>query len=552
MNSITRRHFLAGASASVLAAAAHSQNLPNQASQLFAHGVASGDPTHNSVIIWTRLSVFSAAQVQWQVALDKTFTHIVKSGAKLARADSDFTVKVDVTGLKPGQTYFYRFGFENVYSSVGRTRTLSESGLDQLSFAIVSCSNFPFGYFNAYEHIANDNNIDFVLHLGDFMYEYSRSSWGSATGKLLNRQHLPANETVTLADYRTRHAQYKTDEGSKLMHAAHPLIPTWDDHESTNNPYLHGAQNHQQDEGDWYVRRDASLQAYYEWMPIRDPKEVSDRARLWRHFQFGNLASLITLETRHTGRTEQVSYDQHLPAITSEAKRNKFVETQLYNANQRMLHPEMEAFLSTHLAQSVKNNEPWRLIGNQIPMAKINMPDISNHVNVNHPAFSKKTKAKVAKAQELGRWKLPISLDTWNGYAAARERFYETCLESNANDLLVFTGDSHCFWANQLHAQSGKNMGFEIGTTSVTSPGSFSYFGEYARVFDGLLSAQNPEVLWADCEHRGYVKTTLTSTHATFDYIAMRTVLKRSTDSFVQKSMTVKRTDQGLTLSKPR
>ncbi|WP_158965380.1 alkaline phosphatase [Paraglaciecola sp. L3A3] len=546
MNLITRRSFLVGTSASVFAVAANGTNQQDQASQLFAHGVASGDPTHNSVIIWTRLSVLFSTNVSWQVALDDNFKQIVKSGTKLATANSDFTIKVDVTGLKPGQTYFYRFSLDNFHSLTGRTKTLSQQGMDKLTFAVVSCSNFPFGYFNAYEHIAEDSEIDFVLHLGDFMYEYSQKSWGGVSGQLLNREHLPANETITLADYRTRHAQYKTDQGSKLMHAAHPLIPTWDDHESTNNPYLHGAQNHQVNEGDWYTRRDASLQAYYEWMPIRDPKKVNDRAKLWRHFQFGNLASLITLETRHTGRSKQVDYSDHLPNITNQQARDKFVREQLHNPAQTILHPEMEEFLSNKLTQSISNQEPWRLIGNQIPMAKINMPDITDHVDISHPNFSKKTKAKVAKAQQMGNWKLPISLDTWNGYAAAREKFYNQCMNVKADDLLVFTGDSHCFWANQLHTQQGKNMGFEIGTTSVTSPGSFDYFAEYARTFDALLSEQNAEVLWADCEHRGYVKTTLTKTQAKIDYIAMQTVTKRSTASFLQKSMTIQRTKQGL------
>ncbi|WP_299072090.1 alkaline phosphatase D family protein [uncultured Paraglaciecola sp.] len=551
MNSTTRRHFLIGASASLIAAASssNSQEAQLQANRLFAHGIASGDPTQDSLIIWTRISVIVATTVRWQVSKDADFSQIVKQGERLANGYADYTVKVDVTGLSPGEVYYYRFLVGEVQSETGRTKTLTVGHLDKLSFAVVSCSNYPFGYFNAYEHIAEDDDIDFVLHLGDYIYEYSRKSWGSAFGVLLDREHVPANEIITLADYRARHAQYKTDNGSKLMHAAHPLIPTWDDHESTNNPYLHGAKNHQKNEGDWYTRRAASLQAYFEWMPIRDPKRDSDRAKLWRHFQFGDLASLVTLETRHTGRSKQLSYDTELADIKDQHSRDKFVEQQIYDPSRKVLHAEMEAFLVDKLSQSKSKQQPWRLIGNQIPMARVMMPDIRGHINTQHSDFSSNQKNKLKKAMQIGKWHLPVSLDTWNGYGAAREQFYNLCQTAHAEDLLVFTGDSHCFWANQLHSKNGTKMGFEIGTTSVTSPGSFAYFGPYTRKFEELLREQNEEVLWANCEHRGYVKTRLTAKHAKVDYIAMRTVTERSTESFIQRSMTIEHSNKGLEYS---
>ncbi|MEC8429417.1 MAG: alkaline phosphatase D family protein, partial [Pseudomonadota bacterium] len=284
--SMSRRQMLAGlSSASLLPLTGCStEKSEPKIGDRFRHGVASGDPDNNSLIIWTRVTSDKPFEnVTWEVATDAQFNGAVASGVQTTSRERDFTVKVLVQKLQPGKIYYYRFKVSEEVSDIGRTKTLPEGHVSRLGLAVASCSNFPFGYFNAYETIAKDEQVDLVLHLGDYIYEYADNGWGSDVGKTIGRIHQPANEIVSLDDYRQRHAQYKTDRGSQMMHSAHPLIPIWDDHESTNNPWMEGAQNHQPEtEGEWGPRRDASVQAYYEWMPIREPQLGMSRAQYWR------------------------------------------------------------------------------------------------------------------------------------------------------------------------------------------------------------------------------------------------------------------------------
>ena len=318
MGHLNRRQMLALLAATAGATAAFSPEADQLSTQQtrFKHGVASGDPASDSVVLWTRITTSTeSVQVQWELATDAAFFDIVSSGETTATASADYTVKVIPGDLTPGQNYYYRFMSGEEISPVGRTKTLPTGALDRLAIALVSCSNYAFGYFNAYAAIAEDEAIDIVLHTGDYIYEYGANGWGKETATALGRLHDPPQEIITLVDYRIRHAQYKTDAGSLAMHAAHPFVACWDDHESANNPWKDGAQNHQSDtEGDWATRRDASLQAYYEWMPIREPEPGMSRAEFWRTYKFGDLATLITLETRHTARGEQVDYHKFVTA----------------------------------------------------------------------------------------------------------------------------------------------------------------------------------------------------------------------------------------------
>ena len=266
----------------------------------FIHGVASGDPTHDSVVLWTRIEADQPVDVAWEVSQDVGFRKIVQQGVFSTNLQRDYTVKVVADQLKQGTAYFYRFTHNGVRSVTGRTRTLPTGSLNRLCIALTSCSNYSFGYFNGYDAIARDEAVEYVLHTGDYIYEYAADGWGGTTARQIGREHKPANEIVSLSDYRQRHAQYKRDAGSLAMHAAKPLLALWDDHESANNPWSGGAQNHQANEGIWAHRRSASLRAYYEWMPIRDPAPGQDPASLWRNYVFGDLASLVTMETRHT------------------------------------------------------------------------------------------------------------------------------------------------------------------------------------------------------------------------------------------------------------
>ena len=533
MPTLDRRQTLALITGSTLAACAAPQTeaaVPHALSPAFAHGVASGDPRTTSVVLWTRVTTDVPEQaVTWQLARNAAFSDLVRSDEVVASAEADHTVKVIPEGLESGAPYYYRFIMNGETSPTGRTRTLPVGGLDRLGVALISCSNYPFGHFNAYDAIAKDADVDFVLHTGDYIYEYGADAWGHEEGAGLGRTHAPANEIVTLADYRTRHAQYKTDAGSRAMHGAHPFIASWDDHESANNPWIDGAQNHQPEtEGDWDARRAASLRAYYEWMPIREPEPGFSRAEFWRTYSFGNLATLVTLETRHTGRDEQVDYAAYAETITSPETRDAFMSDVIGAPNRRMLSDRMEAALADGLSASVAAGQPWRLIGNPSPIARMLVPDVAAYGI--DPAKAPKGEAPGEGANLFwkAQWNLPFYTDTWDGYPAAREAFYALSRAAGAEDLLFLTGDSHSFWANQLFSGEGRPMGLELGTAGVTSPGDFVDTGwdaETAEALDRVFEQALEEVRWTDNMHQGYVRVVLTQAQADVAYVAVDTVL---------------------------
>jgi alkaline phosphatase D len=274
----------------------------------FLHGVASGDPLSDRVILWTRLTVASTTAeipVEWELSGEATFDSIVAKGVAATGSDRDFTVKVDATGLTPGTQYFYRFRAYSDLSPVGKTRTLPGAGVAQVKLAVFSCSNYPAGYFNAYAEAAKRSDFDAALHLGDYIDEYAATGYASANAAALGRVSLPATEIISLADYRVRYAQYRTDPDLQALHAAAPMIAVWDDHEIANDTYITGAENHQPaTEGDFAVRKAAALQAYHEWMPTR----VAQADTIYRSFDFGNLLSLHMLDTRIVGREKQLDY----------------------------------------------------------------------------------------------------------------------------------------------------------------------------------------------------------------------------------------------------
>jgi alkaline phosphatase D len=544
-NLLSRRVILKGLS-SVLAAPLvyRVQARPlNNGTGLFRHGVASGDPDQTSLVIWTRITSSTAQpSVKWEIAMDANFNRVIRSGSKQTNADRDFTVKVLVQDLKPDQVYYYRFSDYSEVSTAGRTMTLPDSHVEKLGIAVASCSNYPFGYFNAYDAIAKDPEIDLVIHLGDYIYEYAQDGWGGKTGAELGRTHHPHHEIVSLADYRLRHAQYKSDQGSQSMHAAHPVIVIWDDHESSNNPWMQGAQNHQsQTEGAWPPRRDASLQAYYEWMPIRDPDLDTNREQYWRHFQFGDLLSLITLETRHTGRAQQIDYLEHKASLETREGTDKFLAEILADPSRNMLSDPMERFLSASLSESVSAKRTWRVIGNQIPIARTHVPPLDHPFFKTKPSTSPDPLAEEWKYMtRLGELDLPIYLDTWDGYPAARERFYQTCTAAGAKDLLVLTGDSHSFWQNTLHTDSGEAMGVELGTTGISSPGDFLRYGLVgAQLMDQLLAKHNNEVLWTETRYNGYIRLVLDHHQARTDFVAVSTVLSTEYQTQLLKSVRI-------------
>lgn len=527
---VPRRAALAALAAS--AAGCATSPRASDRGEVFRHGVASGDPDATSVVLWTRVeSRASAERVRWQISRRPDFAALEGEGEAEAFADHDHTLKVTLTGLEPGARYFYRFIARGETSPTGRTRTLPVGRVDRLGIALASCSNFAFGFFNAYHAIARDQDVDFVLHTGDYIYEYGADGWGGDVARALGRVHEPAHEIVTLGDYRLRHAQYKSDAGSMAMHAAHPLLACWDDHESANNPWREGAQNHQpESEGLWSARRAASVRAYYEWMPIREPTAGRDRTEFWRAYSFGDLATLVTLETRHTGRDRQVDYAQHFSEITSWAARERFMRDVIGDPERRMLSPPMERELAAALRASIAQGQPWRMIGNASPMARMLAPDVAA---LGIDPTRMRGGESLGSRPDLfwtGRWNLPFYTDTWDGYPAARERFYALCRDAGVRDLLVLTGDSHSFWMNRLFDDAGAAMGLELGTAGISSPGDFVESGwdaETSRRLDAIFAEQLAEVEWTDNTHQGYVRVLLERESGRAAFVAVDTVLSQ-------------------------
>ncbi len=542
----TRRELLIGASSTVLLPVACSPfgSMPAATDNAaFLHGVASGDPDSTSVVIWSRVSnVSGTVGVDWRVATDVNFQNIIANGKSSTGAARDYTIKVVVSDLTPGRDYFYQFSVEGAPSPTGRTKTLPTGHVNRLVLAVATCSNYAFGYFNAYDAIANDDGVDVVVHLGDYIYEHGTDTYGGATGQRIGRNHEPAHEALSLSDYRQRFAQYKTDAGSKAMHARHPLIVIWDDHETANNPWMGGAANHQADEGPWETRRAASLQAFYEWLPVRDPQPSGTREEYWRHYKFGDLASLITLEARHTGRSKQVDMDDYLPDIASQADAQDFINNVVHAPGRRLLSDKMEQFLATELAESVAANRRWRVIGNPSVMARRNAPSL------NEPFFAQlrndlddEAKKMLDGLKKHGEFGLPVDLDSWNGYPHALERFYQISRDAGASDLLVLAGDSHSFWQNALYDTAGDSMGVELGATGVTSPRSLLDLGlEGLTRFDKLNAENNDEVVWTDGRYRGFIRLEMDHDGAHADFVRVSSVESQDYDIQTIHSVDIK------------
>src|SRR5262245_974712 len=349
----SRREFLGvGAAASVAGLVRlEAQTVPSPR-KIFRQGVASGDPLSTSIILWTRVTApaQSTPEGVWEVAADRAFRRVVMRGTTATGWERDFTVKIDATGLKPSTPYYYRFAALGERSPIGRTKTMPASDAAHLRLAVASCSNFPFGYFNAYAGIARRADLDAVLHLGDYIYEYANGVYGDGTK--IGRISDPNREAISILDYRMRHAQYKSDPDLQEAHRQHPWIVTWDDHEVANNTWRDGAENHQPDrgEGGFASRRDAAVQAYFEWMPIREDR-ATRRPRIYRTFPIGGLADLIMLDTRVIERDEQ-AVRRDAVAIVDDPSR-----TLLGRAQEQWLYDE--------LRESKRTGTRWQLLGQQ-------------------------------------------------------------------------------------------------------------------------------------------------------------------------------------------
>jgi alkaline phosphatase D len=558
---LTRR---AALTSGAFAAAACTASAAAAEQALFSHGVASGDPLPTQVIIWTRVSPRlpgSDVMVTWKVATDSNLTQIVKRGSVKTGASRDHTVKVDVTGLKPGQVYYYGFTVGNEMSAIGRTQTAPQSGGDRLKIALVSCSNFPAGWFNAYQAIARRGDVDLVLHVGDYIYEYGPGEYATEWGKTVGRVPEPPKECTTLSDYRLRYAQYRSDPDLQAAHACAPWLVTWDDHETSNDAYKDGAENHNPaKEGPWSLRKAAALQAYYEWLPLRDPAPGKSFEAINRSFDWGDLATIAMLETRVIARSFQLDYSTDLdPAlfdvtsgkpvkITDPARLatldpkalpqgvmalpdlEAFKANKLNDPSREMLGASQQAWLAEVLKKSVAQGKRWQVLGNQVIMGRVTSPDFKAGLPQEVRDAIAKVRPETLAFFELSQFNVPFNLDAWDGYPAARERLYGIAKQAGAR-LVVCTGDTHSAWANNLMDAQGELRGVEFGGTSVTSPSiadTFANFGLAGSDLNNLISQANEEVIWHDETKRGYTMVTVTKDAVRGEFMALDTVKSKT------------------------
>ncbi|MBP9033641.1 MAG: alkaline phosphatase D family protein [Pseudomonadales bacterium] len=462
MPPLDRRGFLAAASvAAAIGVSGCASTKDHRGTERFVHGVASGDPGPDRVVIWTRLDGATGAEaLEWLVAREPGLRRVVRRGRVVADPSNDFCCKIDVDRLEPGTTYFYAFRIRDQCSAVGRTRTLARQGVENLRFAVAACANYQQGSFAAYDHIAGLESLDAVLHLGDYIYEYGDQSAGRLPID-------PPHEILTLADYRRRYAFYRRDPALQACHREHPFIAVWDDHESANNAWRDGAGNHDPArEGAWSERRAAAIQAWREWMPVRD---AASRSPIHRSFRFGDLADLVMLDTRLEGREQPLASPRDIAA----------------NPGRELLGSAQETWLLDELDASQARGTRWRLLGQQVVFAP------------------------------LGNF----NPDQWDGYPQARRRILEHMRRAGIDNVVILTGDIHSSWALDVaidpydparyDRQSGRGaQAVEFVTPGIASEPLGNYLARrdpdaHARMVEAIPG--QPHLRFADHANRGFV-----------------------------------------------
>ena len=500
----------------------------------FNYGVASGDPLSSAVILWTHAKLQygnEPVDLSYEVATDVNFSSVVSQGTVVATEATSHTAKVDARGLSPATEYFYRFKSGAWISPIGRTRTLPTGTVSEVKMAVFSCSSYAHGQFHVYGEASN-SDAQYAIHLGDYIYEYKDGEY--PTTPVAGRKVMPANEILTLADYRMRHALYKSDVNLKLLHARMPMIAVWDDHEFTNDTYMTGAENHTEGaEGTFAARKAAALQAYHEWMPIRTGanKEV-----IYRSFDFGNLVSLHMLDTRLIGREKQLDQTAVLTTPAGGAA--------WQNPQRQLLGSTQLAWLQNAMTTSTGK---WQVLGQQVIMAATWLP-VS--VQTKFQAYFAKPDATTVGGiiSEVEAYKtalrnndptylsptnpvVPYNFDAWDGYPAARETVLQSFVAAssasgNVKKLVALAGDTHNAWHNNLTLLNGTKVGEEFATSSVSSPGWESYFPSLIPNIKSLFqdTTAKSNVRWMDASRRGYLKMTFTPTKATGQFVFIDSV----------------------------
>lgn len=451
-------------------ASAQTSIAPLECVNHFYHGVASGDPLTDAVIIWTRITPddFTApVVVSYKMALDTGMVNVVAQGSTLTDGSKDYTVKVDVTGLQADTYYYYEFSGLGSKSIRGRTKTAPTGSVNDLRFAVVSCANLEAGYFNVYKAVNERNDFEAVLMLGDYIYEYEEGGYGQNT--TIDRVFDPTHETLNLADYRLRYSVYHMDQSLQQLHQNFPWICVWDDHESANDSYKDGAENHNVGEGAWSDRKLDAQKAYFEWLPIR-PK-AANNYEIYRKFAYGNLLDLFMVDTRLNGREEQ--------------------GVNVNDPNRTMLGTDQYEWLTDELEASTAQ---WKVLGNQVIMAPVTV------------------------------FGTPINNDAWDGYPAERDNVLSFVKDNAIQNFTVITGDVHTSWAFDLKLNSN-HVGVEFVTPSVTSPGVPLNVG-------GILTIENPHIKFVELTQHGFIMLDLNQQRVQADWFFINTIEQNNNSAY--------------------
>ena len=490
------------------------QPVPNPQGNLpFLHGVASGDPVPNTVILWTRVTPSAAAApgsglgpdvtLTWTVARDGELMDVVKQGHAVASAAHDHTVHVDPWGLEPDTEYFFRFTVTDgqhagAVSPIGRTHTAPalSASVEEMNIAVASCANWESGFFSACSDVAaraRSGDLDLMVFLGDYIYEYGRGEYsGFGPFRLLE----PAHESVTLADYRTRYGLYRTDPELQAAHGALPWVVVWDDHEIADNNWRGGAANHQPEtEGPWLTRRDAAMQAYFEWLPVR-AISPSEGGHLYRSFQYGDLMELTMMDLR-TYRDQTADLFDYA-AVVDPAR--------------TMAGSEQFEWLRAKISTS---SAVWNVLGSSVMLSPMNLVTLREDERTvpvaeflsEHRVGASSGSSTGSSADVVRGGGVSLNPDQWDGYVAEQRRLVEL-LASSASKTLVLTGDIHTEWAHAL-SYEGREFGCELVTSSVSAPNVDEILGlpkgnALSQVAQEYLAAANPHLRHVELDSHGY------------------------------------------------
>lgn len=550
---LTRRGALMGAAGAGLAVGACSapiERFEHTAVGPFRHGVASGDPDQTSVVLWTALTDDGGGYRGVEVATDAGFADIVfETGDDIAYAVPHplGTWKYIATGLEPGRSYFYRFRLNDTYSPTGITRTLPEGAVVQYRIGVFSCSNYPAGHFNVYREAAENGELDLVLHLGDYIYEYPADGYASANSVELNRISDPVTEILTYEDYVRRHAQYKSDPDLQALHAAAPWIMVWDDHETANDSYATGAENHDESEGDWIARRDAAVRAWYDWTPSREREPLIDRRGV---FEIGDLATLCMLETRLTARSMVMDFEDFPIDPNADMTEANIAIVEAWKRDvigsdaRELMGATQIADVQSACAASKAAGKRWRIIGNQVIMSRVNFPDFSREMPGWLRWIATRDSEFARRFINSTRFEIPFNLDMWDGFPAERERLFAALRAVDA-DIITVTGDVHSFWANDLADADGNRIGTELVTSSVTSPSPFSGFSAPGVDYGDMMVEANPAVNHCNMKDHGYLRLTLSDEAAHAEFVKVSTILQRDYRASIESEWRVLPADSG-------